>query len=111
MEGPVEVELDDEVELDAVGQVAAATAGGWCAHAVVATVYARVLGMIADLVDQVLGLELLGADAVDRREQGKLVRRVAALEHAVDLLGRRRALELLAVQHRVLQLLDRLHRG
>ena len=64
--------------------------------------------MVANLVDQILGLDLLCADTVDGREQGEFVRRVAALQHAVDLLRCGRTLELLAVQHLVFQLFDRL---
>lgn len=45
------------------------------------------LGVVADAVDQLVGLELVGADFVDGGEEWELVFHVFGLQHVIDLFG------------------------
>lgn len=45
------------------------------------------LGVIADAVNQLVGLELVGADFVDGGEEWELLFHVFGLQHMIDLFG------------------------
>lgn len=88
MKGSIEIKSNEELELDAIGS-------GRYKIVIVIVGYARLA--LAKLLNKIAGLEFLDADAVHGREQWIFIGRVATLEHAVDLLGRGRTLELLSV--------------
>lgn len=66
----------------------------------------HVLGMAADLIDEIGRPQLIGADAVHRGEQGELVHEITRLQHVVNLVRRRWTLQLLPGQQLVFQLPD-----